>query len=255
MNKKNDILLLGWANREKEHLEGILDKVVQKSEACDERVAVPSDLSDKAMKLVELLEASRGQPLVGLLFSQQRKFQSSFQDTSQILKTRADNVSTGATVWALGKMLCTVSQTRHLRVGTFVGTSLSVNRNVNISELANIDAQQQSLVDFREGRLDLIISTDVLSEGIDVPSANVVICFDPPQNLVSFIQRRGRARQPDSQYLILQPSHSSPPKEWVLLEQQMVDAYLEIERQTQAALEAEAVEETAGREFRIKSTR
>jgi ERCC4-related helicase len=39
--------------------------------------------------------------------------------------------------------------------------------------------------------------------GIDISSCQTVICFDAPLNLVSFVQRRGRARKKDSKYIIL----------------------------------------------------
>lgn len=133
-----------------------------------------------------------------------------------------------------------------------------MNRKANISDVADLKLQQQSLDDFRDSKLDLIVSTDVLSEGIDVPAANVVICFDQPQNLVSYVQRRGRARQMESHYYIFTVAFSSRSKDWEALEDAMIEAYLEEKQQTQAVLEAEAVPELTGpwkQEFCIESTR
>ena len=47
--------------------------------------------------------------------------------------------------------------------------------------------------EFNEGKFDFIISTDVLSEGVDLDRADVVINFDLPYNPVRLIQRSGRA--------------------------------------------------------------
>ena len=47
--------------------------------------------------------------------------------------------------------------------------------------------------EFNKGKFDFIISTDVLSEGVDLDRADVVINFDLPYNPVRLIQRSGRA--------------------------------------------------------------
>lgn len=47
--------------------------------------------------------------------------------------------------------------------------------------------------EFNAGKFDFIISTDILSEGVDLDRADVVINFDLPYNPVRLIQRSGRA--------------------------------------------------------------
>jgi ERCC4-related helicase len=66
-----------------------------------------------------------------------------------------------------------------------------------------------TLEKFRSGELDLIISTTVLEEGIDVPACNIVICFDEPSSLKSFVQRRGRARMKESKLVLMQKNGSN----------------------------------------------
>ncbi|MGC9106001.1 MAG: DEAD/DEAH box helicase [Thermoprotei archaeon] len=45
---------------------------------------------------------------------------------------------------------------------------------------------------FRKGRVRVLITTDVASRGIDVPSVNKVINFDAPESLKTYVHRAGR---------------------------------------------------------------
>jgi len=47
--------------------------------------------------------------------------------------------------------------------------------------------------EFNNGKYDILITTDVLSEGVNLPRADVIINFDLPYNPVRLIQRAGRA--------------------------------------------------------------
>lgn len=56
-------------------------------------------------------------------------------------------------------------------------------------------------------QVHIIIATQILEEGLDVPSCNLVIRFDPSATVCSFIQSRGRARMENSDYLLLVGRH------------------------------------------------
>ncbi|KAJ2611677.1 Dicer-like protein 1 [Coemansia sp. RSA 1365] len=66
-------------------------------------------------------------------------------------------------------------------------------------------ANQLTLADFSEGRLNLIFATQVAEEGVDIQPCNLVIRFDMPKTATSLIQSRGRARMADSQFIVMVP--------------------------------------------------
>ncbi|KAL3833920.1 hypothetical protein ACJIZ3_008656 [Penstemon smallii] len=64
--------------------------------------------------------------------------------------------------------------------------------------------EQNAIVDeFRKGTVNIIVSTSMLEEGLDVQSCNLVIRFDPSATICSFIQSRGRARMQNSEFILM----------------------------------------------------
>ncbi|XP_038879795.1 dicer-like protein 4 isoform X2 [Benincasa hispida] len=59
------------------------------------------------------------------------------------------------------------------------------------------------LTKFQSGELNLLIATKVGEEGLDIQTCCLVIRFDLPETVSSFIQSRGRARMPQSEYAFL----------------------------------------------------
>ncbi|ONM05636.1 dicer-like 102 [Zea mays] len=56
---------------------------------------------------------------------------------------------------------------------------------------------------FRAGKVNLLFTTDVTEEGIDVPNCSCVIRFDLPRTVCSYVQSRGRARKSSSSYVLM----------------------------------------------------
>lgn len=112
-----------------------------------------------------------------------------------------------------------------------------------------------ALESFRDGRMNLIIGTEVLQEGIDVPACNLVICLDKPANLKSFIQRRGRARMAESHlYLFEETTDIGSKKEWEILEAETKKWYEDDLRELQSLRDLEAFEAPDYPELRVEST-
>jgi ERCC4-related helicase len=256
MSRVFDQQLLDLSTDERQHLLKIL-KGLPFREVVPEPSFILDGLSKKVDILIDTLvaEANGNPSFTGLVFVEQR-------------------------VWvaALAEILTLHPRAKDLlRIGTFVGTSNSVKRKANIATLAEPKNQQNTLDAFRAGDLNLILATSVLEEGVDVSSCHLVICFERPKNLKSFVQRRGRARKQQSRYFVcknhlvfcvyagytdcvlryLVNSDTGTGRSslsWQSLEAEMRKAYEDDMRQVKLAEEREQLEENGERHFRVQST-
>lgn len=219
-----DTLYDQWMSEEKVYLANIL-----------RHVSLPSVLelgslgmSEKARLLIQRLLSEEA--AVGIVFVKER-----------------------ATVDIVHDLLSALPQiAEKYRIGKIVGTSNYHLRKRNIYEFHD-SADLNILQAFRSGRINLLIATSVLEEGIDVPACNLVLCFDAPANLKAFIQRRGRARMRKSN-LVLLFEKSSKAREWEGLEQQMKQQYEDEERELRETKLLEDSEDTSSMHFIVEST-
>lgn len=55
----------------------------------------------------------------------------------------------------------------------------------------------RTLADFKEGKLNILIATDVAARGLDIPNVSHVINYDIPQNYDTYVHRIGRTGRGD----------------------------------------------------------
>ncbi len=230
----NDRALAYWNDSQKQYLLSILKEVARgfilaKSSLYDE-----ANLSSKVSRFIDVLVHERTSSFAGLVFVEQR-----------------------VDVALLAEIVSRHPRTRHLfHCGTFIGTSSSSQRKTtHLTELLDPRGQKFNLDDLRGGKKNLIITTSVLDEGIDVSACHIVICFNPPPNLKTFIQRRGRARRKESKYVVMMHSgETAKQRDWAMLEAKMKEEYMNEKRELEAWQERELQEEEYHARYEVEST-
>lgn len=145
------------------------------------------------------------------------------------------------------------------QVGCLLGTSQDSRRSSFLDISRNLIAQPQPeiLSDFKLGAKNLIVSTSVAEEGIDVQACCTVVRWDPPQNMISWAQSRGRARRKRSSFVIMSILGDTPSVlKWEELERQMVALYNDASRLQQQQDDDNDEDEDGEKyiEFRIPET-
>ncbi|KAJ0328105.1 hypothetical protein COL5a_005309 [Colletotrichum fioriniae] len=217
-----------WKDEEKQYLINVLSQVDCQ---CPSKEAISrAVLSNKVFVVIEQLLQDKSDT-IGIIFARER-----------------------ATVAVLCHVLTSHDLLRErYRIGAMMGTSQFQAKKKDIWDLSRVE-DQRSLHQFRSGRTNLLVATSVLEEGIDVPACNLVVCFDTPPNLKSFIQRRGRARKKQSKLLMLLDSSNPLRREWETLEAEMKAQYEEQERELEHLQEIEQAEEPKEMIFKIEQT-
>jgi len=112
-----------------------------------------------------------------------------------LLSEVADNGQRQAAVRAIARKVP--------RVILFVRTTHSVTRwakylsagGVKVAALhgnRGHQSRQRALADFREGKVRVLVATDIAARGIDVPGVRAVVHIDPPRDPKALVHRSGR---------------------------------------------------------------
>ncbi|MBX0295943.1 DEAD/DEAH box helicase [Haloarcula nitratireducens] len=87
----------------------------------------------------------------------------------------------------------------HFRTQKFVGQS-----DTEGSEGMTQTEQQETLDRFRSGEFEVLVSTSVAEEGLDVPEVDLVLFYEPVPTAIRAIQRKGRTgRQAEGRVVVL----------------------------------------------------
>lgn len=208
-------LMPSWQSEEKMYLLSIINQINVTPVSYD-----PSDVvdgqSDKVAALLQCLLSEKEDAEIendrfsGLVFVQRRDVVLAL---AELLKHHP--VTTGT-----------------FQVGPLLGASDSSHRHafLDITRRFLKQSQDETLMDFKLGDRNLLVSTSVAEEGIDVQACGCVIRWDLPPNMASWAQSRGRARQKRSTFIMMFQSGSQNIEDvmkWQKLEDEMVTRYMD----------------------------
>ncbi|NXL36440.1 DHX58 helicase, partial [Glaucidium brasilianum] len=92
---------------------------------------------------------------------------------------------------------------QHVRAAVLIGAGYS-----NQTKPMTQNEQQEVIKLFRKGALNLLFSTSVAEEGLDIPECNIVVRYGLMTNEIAMMQARGRARAENSVYSVLAKANS-----------------------------------------------
>lgn len=74
----------------------------------------------------------------------------------------------------------------------------------SLHEIFYYRKQEESLKRFRFGNYcNVLVTTSMSAEGLDINRCNLVVCFDPPKTFHQFIQSKGRVRVENGQFVVM----------------------------------------------------
>ncbi|EMD40161.1 hypothetical protein CERSUDRAFT_112373 [Gelatoporia subvermispora B] len=235
-------VMSNWQEKEKRYLLSIIGRV---------QAVLPSDNTED----IRLRSSSKVHRLVGGLLSEYAKAESEGETYSGLVfVTRRD------TVVALSELLSRFPEVaQRFNIGCLLGSSNSFQRHsfLDITRSIPKDSQSATLRDFKIGDKNLIISTSVAEEGIDIQACGSVIRFDPPVNMVSWAQSRGRARRKKSTFILMFEDggvHHKLVQQWEDIEARMMALYNDVSRDAASAPEPEDDEDDESEEYVVEST-
>ncbi|PSQ40047.1 Hef nuclease [Halobacteriales archaeon SW_12_71_31] len=91
----------------------------------------------------------------------------------------------------------------------FLGEHFAVRRFVGQGDRQGSDGmtqrqQQDTLESFRQGEFEVLVSTSVAEEGLDVPEVDLVLFYEPVPTAIRSVQRKGRTgRQTEGRVVVL----------------------------------------------------
>ncbi|KAK0470329.1 uncharacterized protein EV420DRAFT_1258136 [Desarmillaria tabescens] len=235
---QGDEMMPSWQTREKKYMLGLLNQV----HVCPVSYYAYDIVEDSSQKVAELVKA---------LLQEKQEFEAANEAFSGLVfVTRRD------AVLALTEILTHHPQTKEIfKTGSLLGTSDSSHRHsfLDLTRKLLKQSQEETLRDFRIGEKNLIISTSVAEEGIDVQACGCVIRWDPPQNMVSWLQSRGRARRKRSTFIVMF-ERGGGNEEDVLKWENTEAEVLRLCNASERVMTAEPDEWEEWEEFRVPST-
>ncbi|KIK50014.1 hypothetical protein GYMLUDRAFT_253347, partial [Collybiopsis luxurians FD-317 M1] len=183
-----EYVMPSWQSQEKAYLLGIINGITITPVSY-----YPDDITDE--------QSDKVSALLQCLLNEKEEAEKANETFSALIFVQRRDV-----VLALSELLKHHPVTKlEFQTGPLLGASDSSHRHafLDITRQFVKQTQNEILMDFRLGEKNLIVSTSVAEEGIDVQACGCVIRWDRPMNMASWAQSRGRARKRRSTFVMM----------------------------------------------------
>ena len=86
---------------------------------------------------------------------------------------------------------------KNIQTVSVMGHAAKTNEGMSIKQ------QDRAMSNIRDHKYQVIVATSIAEEGLDLPECELVVQMDPPNNVKSLVQIRGRARKKNSKFIAL----------------------------------------------------
>ena len=115
----------------------------------------------------------------------------------QVLSLLTAKRSDSETVSPLKKVIIFAGKKQRVKDLTRMLRSLKIDAHAMHSDLEQHE-RDQVMLDFRNGKIDVLVATDVVSRGIDVTDVPLVINYDVPHDPEDYVHRIGRTARAEN---------------------------------------------------------
>lgn len=168
-----------------------------------------SRVTDLLRNRLSSLERVENPLLLQLEAALEKKFKSA-PDSKAIVFVETKTEATSITRWIKSQ-----AKLSNIRPDSVMGQTRDTGTKMTKAE------QSASLSGFRGEEFNLIVSTSVLEEGVDVPACNLVLSYQKVSNEIAQVQSRGRARASNSHCLTIVNSNSGKQFQEMLNEEKI----------------------------------
>ncbi|KAF6213093.1 hypothetical protein GE061_010808 [Apolygus lucorum] len=101
-------------------------------------------------------------------------------------------------IWSLvnrgwTKILCFAKSVKDAhKLSQLFGLLLAGKTVKELSSKLNRKERDDTLKEFSEGKVDILVCSDVMARGVDIPGVKYVVSYDPPKHVEGYIHRVGR---------------------------------------------------------------
>ena len=166
-----------------EYMKNIFQQASENKSKASKQIAKNKDFNQAYIKTNELLARNLEHPkLLELKSLIEESIKNNPKNKTIVFSQYRDTAS----------IICKeLNKIKKINAKVFIGQAKKTTREGETTGL-NQKEQQEIMNQFREGEINIICSTSIGEEGLDIPEVNSVIFYEPIPSAIRSIQRRGR---------------------------------------------------------------